>query len=224
MLKSLRSVVVLGCLGIAAVACSAGLGTVGSSQPTEQAQITAPTSGLEITASISSVTLGDDCGAASGEAFAPSADCAAEAARPSPDGGGGGAAKPGGGGCGFGSYCQQSNVQINFTAGAGSSNAKVEIVTVKLVTATDGAVVDTLSARNPKSWVGNGYTPWDETIKPAGSLKASYDLSAPSWSKQDSARSSSYSTKYRLHVTLRIDGVEITLLSTELSREPAVAT
>jgi hypothetical protein len=221
MFKSLRSAVVLGCLGVAFLACSAGIGTVGNSQPTEQAQITAPTSGLQITASISSVTLGDECGdSASGESFAPSADCA-EAPSPA-DGGGGAAKKPGG--CGGGSYCQQSNVQINFTAGAGNASAKVEVVSVTLVASADGALVDTLTARKPQAWNGNGYSAWDQTIKPAGELKASYDLSAPSWSKQDSTRLTSYSTKYRLHVTLRIDGIEITLLSTDLSREPAVAT
>jgi len=221
MFKSVRCAVVLGILGVALLACSAGTGGVGSSEPTTQAKITAPTSGLTITASISSVTLGDDCGnTAAGGGFA--GDCAP--AAPSADGGGAGKAAPGG--CG-GSYCQQSNVQLAFNAGPGNANAKIEIVTVTLVDSATGAIVDTLTTSKPQVWNGNGYTSWDESIKPAGDLKASYDLSAPSWNKADTARgtsSSSYSAKYKLHVTLRIDGVEVTLLSTDLSREPAVAT
>ena len=221
MFKSVRCAVVLGILGVAFLACSAGTGGVGSSEPTTQAKITAPTSGLTITASISSVTLGEECGNAGG-GFAPSSDCAPSPPQPATDGGGAGKAAPGG--CG-GSYCQQSNVQLAFNAGPGNANAKIEIVTVMLVDSATGALVDTLTTSKPQVWNGNGYTSWDQTIKPAGDLKASYDLSAPSWSKAGSSPSySSYNTKYKLHVTLRIDGVEVTLLSTDLSREPAVAT
>jgi len=120
MFKSLRSAVVLGCLGAAFIACTAGVGagSIGSSQPTEQAQITAPASGLQITASISSVTLGDECGG--GEGFAPSADCAPSEAPA--DGGSGSGAKRAPGGCGGSSYCQQSNVQLSFTASAGNAS------------------------------------------------------------------------------------------------------
>jgi hypothetical protein len=224
MLKSLRCAVVLGALGLAVFACTAGSTTGATSEPQKQAQITSPTTGLVVTATISAVTLGDEC-AASAPSFsgdcapAPIADAGSEA---------GGGQRPAPGGCGGTSYCQQSNVQIAFTAGTGSQNAKVEVVTVTLIDAASGKIVDTLKASHPQAWVANTYAAWDETIKPAGELKASYDLSAPAWSTlsgtSDSKTASSYSTKYKLHVTLRIDGVEITLESTDLSREPAVAT
>ncbi len=167
------------------------------------------------------VTLGDECAASAGTSLA--GDCAPASPPTNVDGGSGKAAP---GGCGGTSYCQTSNVQIAFNAGTGSQSAKVEVVSVTLLDSASGNVLDTLKPSHPQVWSGNGYATWDETIKPAGDLKASYDLSAPAWSKLSASNSrlSSRETKYKVHVTLRIDGVEITLESTDLSREPAVAT
>jgi hypothetical protein len=233
MWKSLRCAVVLGALGLAAIACTAGSGPTGigggGSEPSKQASVTSPTSGLVVTATISAVTLGDQC-AASSTSSGFAGDCAPAPTQMADAGAEGGAAKspPSNTGCGGPSYCQQSNVQIAFTAGAGTQSAKVEIVTVTLLDSATDKVVDTLKASHPQVWSGNAYASWDESIKPAGDLKASYDLSAPAWSTlsgtSDSRTTSSYSTKYKLLVTLRIDGVEITLESTDLSREPPVAT
>ena len=227
MFKNLRCAVVVGALGLAVFACTAGSGStgLGSSEPQKQAQITSPSSGLVVTATISAVTLGDECAASAGTSLA--GDCAPATPPSNVDGGSdGGSAKAAPGGCGGTSYCQQSNVQIAFNAGTSSASAKVEIVSVTLLDSASGNVLDTLKPSHPQVWNGNGYATWDETIKPAGDLKASYDLSAPAWSKLSASdsRLSSYGTKYKLHVTLRIDGVEITLESTDLSREPAVAT
>ena len=226
MLKSLRCAVVLGALGLAVFACTAGSTTGGTSAPQTQAQVTSPSSGLVVTATISAVTLGDECAKTPASSLA--GDCAPTQIADSGAEGGGGQ-RPAPGGCGgTSSYCQQSNVQLAFTAGAGSKSAKVEIVTVTLIDAASGKTVDTLTASHPQAWSVNSYASWDETIKPAGELKASYDLTAPAWSTlsgtSDSRTTSSYSTKYKLYVTLRIDGVEITLESTDLSREPPVAT
>ena len=226
MFKSLRCAVVLGALGVAVFACTAGSTTGGTSTPQTQAQVTSPTTGLVVTATISAVTLGDECASTPAAGFA--GDCAPTQVADAGDEGGSGGQRPAPGGCGGTSYCQQSNVQIAFTAGAGSKSAKVEVVTVTLIDAATGKTVDTLTASHPQAWIANSYASWDETIKPAGELKASYDLTAPAWStlsgSTDSRTTSSYSTKYKLHVTLRIDGVEITLESTDLSREPPVAT
>ncbi len=223
MFKSLRCAVVLGALGLAVFACTAGSGStsLGSSEPQKQAQITSPSSGLVVTATISSVTLGDECAATAGTSF--SGDCAPAPIQDSGAEGGSAKSAPG---CGGTSYCQQSNVQIAFNAGNGTQSAKVEIVSVTLLDSASGNLLDTLTTSHPQVWSGNAYATWDQTIKPAGDLKASYDLSAPAWSKLSASdsRLSSYGTKYKLHVTLRIDGVEITLESTDLSREPAVAT
>ncbi|MDB4934795.1 MAG: hypothetical protein JWP87_1767 [Labilithrix sp.] len=223
LVKSVLCAVVLGVLGIAVFACSAGTSSTGSTEPQKQAQVTSPTSGLQITATISAVTLGDECGGGAAGGFAPSADCAPQAGtRPAADGGA--SSSPAPGGCG-GAFCQQSNMQIAFTATAGTQSAKVEVVDVTLLDAATGKIVDTLKATKPQVWSGNAYSAWDQTIKPAGELKASYDLSAPAWSTLSGSDTRlAYSTRYKLHVTLRIDGVQIVLESTDLSREPQVAT
>ena len=205
MLKVASAVAVL---GFVLLACSSGgTGTIGSSgtgTPVQNGTITAP-SGMKVDATIAAATLGEECGG-SGSGLAAPSDCASE----SGDCGGGG----------FG--CQESNVQIAFTSTDGSAAAKIEIVSVTLHDATDGSEVDELDASNPQKWNSTGgYTAWDESIAPKTELKASYSLSAPAWSTM---KDTSFSRKFRLHVTVKIDGSEIVLESAELSREPAVAT
>ena len=213
-------------LGLVLVACTVGSATSSSSAlPQTQAEITSPTSGMKVTTSIVAVTLGEECGGASSADRSAAGACApSDPIAPSDGGAEGGGAGKAGPGCGGTSYCQQSNVQIAFSAGAGSQAARIEIVRVELLDST-GSIVDTLTASKPQAWNGGSYAAWDQTVKPAGDTKTSYDLTAPAWSKIDSSGTSrSYSAKYKLHVTLRIDGLEIKLESNALSREPAVAT
>jgi hypothetical protein len=211
MWNSLRFMVVLGALGAGAFACTAGSGPVGletgtSAAPVRQAEVTLPGSGVKITATncVSATppsTKAADGGGASG--IAPSDGCGSPS-----------------------SYCQGSNVQIAFNATAGSQSATVEIVSVTLLDASTGKLVDTLHASKPQSWNGNAYTTWDQSIAAAGELKASYDLTSPAWSTlsgSDTSRTA-YSTAYTLNVTLRIDGVEVTLESASVNREPPVST
>lgn len=209
-------------LGVALIACSSGTSSGDLLTPQQQAQVTS-TSGMQISATISAVTLGDECATAAGGGFAPTpaGDCA-----PAPAPSGGASSKEAPGGCGSRSYCQQSNVQIAFNASAGTSAAHVEIVSVKLFDGATGKLVDTLTASKPQAWNGNGYATWDQTIKPASDTKASYDLTAPAWSTLDASGStkSSYSTEYKLQIDLRIDGVEVIIESTAQHREPQVAT
>jgi hypothetical protein len=124
--------------------------------------------------------------------------------------------------CGGSGYCPQSNVQIAFNAGPGSQAARIEIVRVDLVNAA-GSVLDTLKASKPQLWNGGGYSPWDQTMKPETDAMIRYDLTAPAWSTLDGSRTA-YFAKHKLHVTLLIDGVQITLESATLSRETAVMT
>lgn len=191
-------------------ACSGGTGTVGggggSTTPVENGHVTS-SAGMNVDATISAATLGDECGGG-GQAeskFAP-ADCA----------------PIDGGSCGGGSFCQQSNVQIAFTSGDGSAPAKIQIVSVTLHDANDGSQIDELDASNPQKWnTSGGYQAWDQSIAPKTELKASYSLSAPAWSTMSDQ---SFSRKFRLRVTVTIDGSTVVLQSTILSREPAVAT
>lgn len=197
-------------LATALFACSGGTGTVGSAStttPVDNGQLTSA-NGLSVDATISAATLGDECG---GSAGAPAqGDVAGRCADES------GFAP---GGCGG---CQASNVQIAFTSGDGSNPAKIEILGVTLNDASDGSEVDQLEASNPQRWnTSGGYTAWDQTIAPKTELKASYTLSSPAWSTMSDT---SYSRKFRLRVTVKVDGSTVVLQSAVLSREPAVAT
>ena len=78
-----------------------------------------------------------------------------------------------------------ANGQLAFVAGAASTSASVEVVSITLVDATSGSVVDTLEASSPQVWNGGGYVPWNQQVTPGGDLRASYQLSAPAWSSID---------------------------------------
>lgn len=112
-----------------------------------------------------------------------------------------------------------ANVQLAFVAGAASTSASVEVVSVTLVDATSGSVVDTLEASSPQVWNGSGYVPWNQQVTPGGDLRASYQLSAPAWSSIDPGGRNAYSRTFKLRVTLRIDGVDVLMQSTDLNRE-----
>jgi hypothetical protein len=88
--------------------------------------------------------------------------------------------------------------------------------------ASDGTEVDQLETSNPQKWsTSGGYSAWGQSIAPKTELKASYTLSSPAWSTMSDT---SYSRKFRLRVTVKVDGSTVVLQSAELSREPAVAT
>jgi hypothetical protein len=109
-----------------------------------------------------------------------------------------------------------------FTSSEGSAPAKIEILGVTLHDASDGAELDQLDVSNPQKWdPSGGYAAWDQTITPKTELKASYNLSSPSWS---TIGDQSFSRKFRLRVTVKVDGSTVVLQSAVLSREPAVAT
>lgn len=199
-------------LALTLFACSGGTGTIGApgSVPVETGQLTSA-QGLSVEATIASVTLGDECG--DGASGAPAQGDVAE--RCASDESGFAPSRCGG-------YCQQSNVQIAFTSSDGSAPAKIEILAVTLHDASDGAELDQLEASNPQKWSSSGgYTAWDQTIAPKTELKASYALSSPAWSTMSDP---SYSRKFRLRVTVKVDGTQVVLESATLSREPAVAT
>jgi len=185
------------------LACSGGTGTVGSSStagpPVDNGHVTSA-AGVKVDATISAATIGDECGGSSRDVAAGSC---AQGATCTPT-------------------CQQSNVQLALDAGSGSAPAKIKIVSVTLNDAADGTQVDELTTSNPQQWTGGGYTAWDQSLAPNTQLKASYSLSAPSWSTIGA--STSYQRKFRLIVTLDVDGQQLVLQSAELSREAVVAT
>ena len=136
------------------------------------------------------------------------------------------AASLGGGGFGGGGA---ANVQIAFFASDATAPASIAVTKVTLLDAKSGAALDTLEASSPGVWNGRSYETWNEKVTPGGDLRASYALSTPDWSTIESSAkrtsgTGSYSINYKLRVTLLIDGVEVTLESDNLQREPEVAT
>lgn len=121
----------------------------------------------------------------------------------------------------------ESNMQIAFDArtSTGMKAATIEVVSVTLLESATGNLVDTLAVSNARVWNGGAYVPWDRSVKPGGDLKASYDLTAPVWSKIDGSEAGrygsapSYSKSFKLRVTLRVDGLEMILESTDLDRQ-----
>ena len=158
----------------------------------------------QVEASLSSVTLAQDCGGeAKGAAdFAPGA-CAEGYACPS--------------------LCRQSSMQLAFT-NAGKLEASVEIRAVRLIDMGTKKVLETLKSRDPQMWNADKYTAWNELVPGITVLKATYKLSAPSYNYPaafDSNRSAYQ--PYSVEVDVAIDG-QVRTLQAEATREPEVAT
>jgi hypothetical protein len=206
MFDKIRRRLIVGTLAAAALSASACGGTTSggpggessSGEPKERIDVTS-TSGVIVTASIAASTLGDGC----------------------PAGGAG--------------YCQRSNMQLAFKAGVGTKNAVIEVVKVALIDVSNSSVLETLAVTSPAVWNGRLYTAWNQQVPPNGDLKASYDLASPDWSKIDgnnntgtssggTSSRTSYSKNFKLHVTLRIDGVDVILESANLNRQPQSVT
>jgi hypothetical protein len=158
---------------------------------------------LEVEASLSSVSLADDCPAEPTDGTAiVDADCAGFAAD-----------------CGF---CQQTGLQLRFTAAGTGEEVPVEIVSVSLLS-EDGAFLEHLTARDPRTFGEEGYVAWDETIAPSEDLHVAYDATSPDWSTVESPEGR-YGTRYRVQVVVRIDGVERTLELSPVMREAEIVT
>lgn len=130
------------------------------------------------------------------------------------------------GNCGTG-YCQQSAMRLQFVAGEGLSPATVEVVSVRLLDAATGALLDNLTAREPSAWsdASSSYQSWDRAVAPRSTVRAQWKLSAPNWSALSAIDVRyGYARRVRLEITVRIDGAVQTVRSGELFREPEVVT
>jgi len=158
--------------------------------------------GLTVSASLSAVSLADDCDArGAGADFAP---CESGDNCPS--------------------LCQQSNLQIELSSDdGGTSSVSFEVIAVRVLGSTTRNPVDTLVARDPERWVANNYVVWDQKIAPSSILKVSYRLSAADFSTETEDASLVAET-YLVEVDVRIDGVLRTLSLDGVTREPDVAT
>jgi hypothetical protein len=157
-----------------------------------------------VTATLSSVTLAQDCGASKAAAPAESDFVAGMCAE----------------GYDCASLCRQSSMQLAF-GNTGPNAARIEIKEVRLLDINTRAVLERLSHREPTQWKVDQYISWDEKLVP-GELKASYKLSAPSYSYSGSARLA-WDQKYIVEVDVAVDGT-VRTLTIEATREPEVVT
>jgi hypothetical protein len=156
------------------------------------------TESLAVEASLSSVTLAQDCAPEAGLARA---DCAEGADS-------------------CGSWCTQSSLQIHLVASAEGEEVPFEIVSVRVLDA-ESHLVGALSTRNARVFADDGYTSWDQTIAPSETLDVTYDTSAPDW--YASGARLGWGETYDVEVVVRIDGVERTLRG-QAMREPEIVT
>ncbi|MBI5513580.1 MAG: hypothetical protein HY909_07410 [Deltaproteobacteria bacterium] len=123
-----------------------------------------------------------------------------------------------------GGNCQQSNMNLQFMA-SGTGSATLRVVSVRLLDASSGALLDTLTARDPQAWAGSVFVPWDGSISAGQTLRATFRLSAPNWTRiGDGNAWRTHSRSYRLEVVTMVNGVERVFTSAVLMREPEVVT
>lgn len=165
---------------------------------------------IDVEASISSVTLAEDCGGS---------DDSREA-EPAPGRWAGDCAE----GESCGGWCQQTGVQLAIDAGPGDTTVPFEVLSVELHS-MDGAMLEALSPRQARVFVEDGYTSWDEQVAPGASLRVTYDTSSPDWTAIGGGDSwATYGMSFRVVMRVRIDGVERTLEFEPASREAEIVT
>lgn len=172
-----------------------------SALPLTACLATHQTESLSVEASLSSVTLAQDCAARGEPGGAFAGDCAEGADS-------------------CGSWCTQSSLQIHLVASAEGEEVPFEIVSVRVVDA-EAHLVGALTSRNPRVFADDGYTSWDETLAPGETLDVTYDTTAPDW--YASGARLGWGETFDVEVVVRIDGVERTLRG-EAMREPEIVT
>ena len=166
-------------------------------------------SAITVEASVSSANLAQDCPSSSSNGAGLAARCAPA------DGGAADSV--------CGSLCRQSSMQLQVRA-TGEGIAQVTVARVRLLDARTGAFLQDLTARAPQVWADpNGYRSWDGNITAGQTLRTSHAISAPTWNAF-TRPAELFSRTYRIEVVLRVDGVERTIVSAELMREPEVVT
>ena len=172
-----------------------------SALPLTACLATHQTESLSVEATLSSVTLAQDCAVRGEPGGAFAGDCAEGADS-------------------CGSWCTQSSLQIHLVASADGEEVPFEAVSVR-VTDSESHLVGALSTRNARVFADDGYASWDQTIAPGETLDVTYDTTAPDW-YASGARLGGGET-YDVEVVVRIDGVERTLRG-EAMREPEIVT
>jgi hypothetical protein len=172
-----------------------------SALPLTACLATHQTESLSVEATLSSVTLAQDCATQGEPGGAFAGDCAEDSDS-------------------CGGWCTQSSLQIHLVAGAEGEEVPFEIVSVRVVD-SESHLVGALSTRNARVFADDGYASWDQTIAPSETLDVTYDTTAPDW--YASGARLGWGETYDVEVVVRIDGVERTLHG-QAMREPEIVT
>ncbi len=159
----------------------------------------------DVIASISSVTLAEDCLKTKANK-SRSAGMTKVKAKRAPG------SKP------FGKPCSQSMLQIAFS-GESSEAVSVSLRAIRLKSSS-GDVVATLTAREPSMWVDTSYQPWDGMLPAGKESKSSYKISVPNWREVETAiGGGSYGHMFTVEVDVTIGSSTTTITSPQVERK-----
>lgn len=122
--------------------------------------------------------------------------------------------------------CQQTSMQLLFTAQDVQQPTKIRIKRVELLDASGNALGD-LAPRNPTSWADDHYEAWDESVAPGARVAASYFLATPAWHAMEGGEWAQRGKQFQLRVTLAVGERDKTVEKTAITpamMEPAVPT
>jgi hypothetical protein len=108
--------------------------------------------------------------------------------------------------------CTPTSMQLAVRAPSDAEATTIRVTKVELLDPSGKTVVDTLTARKPSRWDGDGaYTGWNEKVAPGQSIAASYLLSTPNWDKLAGNRWNAHTKVFQLRVTVAIGDAERTI-------------
>lgn len=192
----------------------------------------------DVNVDLASVTLGENCGAVAPQppppppgkfAKPPPGEATRSERAPS------GKEAPGsrvrgdcaGPNCGMGRRrCNQTSMQLTFTAQSGIRPTTIKIKRVELLD-TNGKVLEVLSVGVASFWTQNAYYAWNQQVRASEVVRASYTLSSPDWNKLTGGRMKAHAHTFQLRVTVTVGNGQTTVEKQSITPariEPMVVT
>ncbi len=152
-----------------------------------------------VTVELAAVTLGDDCAPPATNPKPAITKPPASVERSTPA-----APMKVAPGAAYRGHCDQTTMQLVIKTPSSFKAGTVKIKKVELLD-NEGKVLQTLAARNPRSWV-TVYQPWDEKLAAGSTVKSMYDLAAPDWNKLTNGRWNAHSKTFQVRVLVEVGG------------------
>ena len=189
--------------------------------PPEDPIAEAPSSKVQI--AVTSVQLQDDCPSpkAAPAAGAPAEPMHMEKAEMQQEDAPGDVADEdiGSAARGFAPSCIQSRVQFSIESESDEALG-FSVKAIRLKQAEGGALLGTMTAREPTVWEDSKYTPWDQSVAAGASLKVGYALGEPDWAKVGKTLGqSTWGPMYVIEFDVEIDGDIRTIVSPQVPRD-----